>query len=184
MDSTSMDSPPPLRKTLRWVAAGFLLCVQGPGAAEFSRTEWDNPAQAGSSVWIRNGKAKPVRIERLYVRDNGIQRYGEIGLEAGKKKLFLKVDDAKQGQWARLRPEAPAAIRIRAKDSVLISGFQYGNRLRPKKKQAKHLADQYVLELKIVDNAGDSSVVKISQTGESYYIGAASGWNGTGPEEE
>jgi hypothetical protein len=180
-----MDSTPPLRKapgkTLRWAAAGLLLCVQGLGAAEFSRSEWDNPAQAGSSIWIRNDKAKPVRIERLFLRENGIHRYVEIGMEAGGKKLFFKADGAKQGQWFKLESEAPAVIRIRAKDSVLISGFRYGNRLRPKKKQAKHLADQYVLELKIIDNAGDSSVVKISQTGESYYIGAASGWDRPGP---
>lgn len=179
-----MDSTLHLRKTLRWLAAGFLLCVQGPLAVEFSKTEWDNPAQAGSSIWIRNDKAAPVRIERLYVRDNGIHRYGEIGMEAGKKKLFFKVDKAKQGEWAKLKPEAPVAIRIRAKDSVLVSGFQYGSRLRPKKKQAKHLADQYVLELKVIDNAGDSSVVKISQTGESYYIGAAGGWADSGPEKD
>lgn len=164
-----------------WAAAGVLLGVQGPRAAEFSKTEWDNPAQAGSSLWIKNGKAKPARLKLFYVRDNGIHRYGEIALEAGKKKLFFKVEDAKQGQWARLAPEAPAVIRIRARDSLLISGFQYGNRLRPKKKQAKQLAEQYVLELKVIDNAGDSSVVKISQTGESYYIGA-SGWAGSDPD--
>jgi hypothetical protein len=181
MDSISMDSALPLRKTLRWLAAGVLLCLQGPRAAEFSKTEWDNPAQAGSSIWIKNDKARPVRIERLYVRDNGIHRYGEIAMEAGKKKLFFTVDDAKQGQWAKLKSKAPVVIRIRAKDSVLVSGFQYGNRLRPKKKQAKQQADQYVLDLKVIDNAGDSSVVKISQTGESYYIGA-SGWVGPEPD--
>jgi hypothetical protein len=183
MASISMDSALPLRKTL-WLAAGFLLCVQGPRAAEFSRTEWDNPAQAGSSIWIRNGKARPVRIERLFVRDNGIHRYGEIAMQAGGKKLFFKVDSAKQGRWAKLKPKAPVVIRIRAKDSVLISGFQYGNRLRPKKKQVKNPADQYVLELKVIDNAGDSSIVKISQTGESYYIGAASGWPDSGPGKD
>ncbi|MEO6094645.1 MAG: hypothetical protein ABIW76_02850 [Fibrobacteria bacterium] len=174
-----MDSTSHVRKKWAWLAAGFLLCVQGSRAAEFSKAEWDNPAQSGSSIWIRNGKAAPVRIKRLYVRDNGIHRYGEIGIKAGKKKLFFKVDSAKQGKWVKLKTQAPVVIRIRAKDSVLISGFQYGNRLRPRKKQAKHVAEQYVLDLKAIDDAGDSSVVKISQTGENYYIGASGGWPGS-----
>jgi hypothetical protein len=179
-----MDSTLYSRKTLRWLAAGLLLSMLGAQGAGFTKTEWDNPAQAGSSIWIKNDKAAAVRIERLYVRDNGIHRYNEIGLEAGKTKSFFKVGKAKQGQWAKLKPETPAIIRIRAKDSVLVSGFQYGNRLQPKKKQAKHLADQYVLELKIIDNAGDSSVVKISQTGDSYYIGASGGWADSGPDKD
>jgi len=163
---------------------GILIGVQGLQAAGFSKAEWDNPGKAGSSVWLKNGKPTAVRIDFLYVRDNGIHRYGEISMEAGRKKFFFTVGQAKHNEWSRLIPAAPGKIRIRARDSVLVSGFQYGNHLRAKKKPAKILADQYVLELKAVDNTGDSSVVKISQMADSYYIGDNGAWADSGPEKD
>jgi hypothetical protein len=145
---------------------------------EFSRTEWDNPGLAGSAVWLKNDEAKPVRIEAFFVRDNGIRKYSEIALKAGTVKRYFKVTNPAHGQWGRLTPVDGKAVRlrIRPKDSLLIQDFEYGSKLRTKKNK-KVLADQYVLDLKVVDNTGDSSVVKISQVADSYYIGANGSWS-------
>ena len=144
---------------------------------EFSRTEWDNPGLAGSAVWLKNDGTKAVRIQALFVRDNGIRKYNEIAMKAGTVKRYFKVTNPAHSQWGRLTPVDGKAVwlRIRPKDSLLIQDFEYGNRLRTKKNK-KVLADQYVLDLKVVDNTGDSSVVKISQAAESYYIGANGSW--------
>jgi hypothetical protein len=168
---------------ISWMLAPVLVCMLDAQSLEFSKTEWDNPGRAGSAVWLKNGKAQPVRIEALFVRDNGIHKYNEIALKAGAMKRYFKVTNPAHGQWARLTPVDGKAVkmRIRAKDSLLVQEFEYGNKLRAKKAK-KVLADQYVLDLKAVDNAGDSSVVKISQTADSYYIGVNGSWAESAPD--
>lgn len=166
-----------------WMSAPVLVCMLEAQSLEFSKTEWDNPGRAGSSVWLKNDKANPVRIEALLVRDNGIRKYGEIAMKAGAAKRYFKVTKPVHGRWARLTPVDGKAVRlrIRAKDSLLIQDFEYGNRLRAKRNK-KVLADQYVLDLKVVDNSGDSSVVKISQAADSYHIGVNGSWAESAPD--
>jgi hypothetical protein len=169
----------------KWVglAIGLLIGAPGPQAAGFTKAEWDNPGKAGGSLWLKNETAAAVRIDSLFVRDNGIHRYGEIAFKAGPAKMVFRVPKAGHGQWARLIPSGPGGkMRIRARDSLLIQDFEYGNRLA--KRKGKVLADQYVLDLKAVDNTGDSSIVKISQTVDSYYIGANASWTESAPGEE
>lgn len=160
------------------IAAALLIQAQGLGAAEFTKAEWDNPSRPGSSIWIRNPGVMAVRIESFFVRDNGIHTYNEIALKAGPGKRYFKVSHPVHGQWARLTPVDGKAVklRIRAKDSMLVQEFEYGNKLRAKKGK-KVLAEQYVLDLKAIDNTGDSSVVKISQVADSYYIGTNGSWS-------
>lgn len=165
---------------ISWVLAPVLVCMLDAQSLEFSKTEWDNPGAAGSAVWLKNDGTRPVRIEALYVRDNGIRKYNEVALKAGTMKRYFKVTNPAHGQWARLTPVDGRAVRlrIRPKDSLLIQDFEYGNKLRAKRSK-KVLAEQYVLGLKAVDNTGDSSVVKISQTADSYYIGVNGSWTGS-----
>lgn len=168
-----------------WIWAPVLVCMLDAQSLEFSKMEWDNPGRAGSAVWLKNDKAKPVRIEALFVRDNGIHKYNEVAMKAGAAKRYFKVTKPTYGQWARLTPVDGKVVklRIRAKDSLLVQDFEYGNKLRAKKNK-KVLADQYVLDLKVVDNTGDSSVVKISQTADSYYIGFHDSWTESNPAED
>jgi hypothetical protein len=168
-----------------WMSAPVFLCMLDAQSLEFSRAEWDNPGLAGSSVWLRNDETRPVRIEALFVRDNGIHKYNEIALKAGSVKRYFKVTKPAHGQWARLTPVDGKAVklRIRAKDSMLVQEFEYGNKLRVKKAK-QILADQYVLDLKAIDNTGDSSVVKISQASDSYYIGVNGSWNESDQDED
>lgn len=160
-----------------WMSAPVLVCMLEAQSLEFSRTEWDNPGLAGSALWLKNGDAEPVRIEALFVRDNGIRKYGEIAMKAGSAKRYFKVTNPAHGRWARLTPVDGKAVRlrIRPKDSLLIQDFEYGNKLRAKQGK-KDLAEQYVLDLKVVVHGGDSSIVKISQTADNYYIGANGSW--------
>lgn len=166
-----------------WMLAPVLLCMLDAQSLEFSRTEWDNPGLAGSSVWLKNDETKAVRIEALFVRDNGIHKYNEIAMKAGTVKRYFKITNPVHGQWARLTPVDGKAVRlrIRPKDSLLIQDFEYGNKLRAKKGK-KILADQYVLDLKVVGHTGDSSIVKISQTADNYYIGV-NGFGGPSIED-
>ena len=168
---------------ISWMLAPVLLCALESRSLEFSRTEWDNPGLAGSAVWLKNGDTRPVRIEALFVRDNGIRKYDEIAMKAGAEKRYFKVTNPAHGQWARLTPVDGKAVRlrIRPKDSLLVHDFEYGNKLRAKKGK-KVLAEQYVLDLKVVGKTGDSSVVKISQAADSYYIGANGSWAGSRDE--
>jgi hypothetical protein len=169
---------PPLKPGLKAIAAALLIQAQGLAAAEFNKAEWDNPSQPGSCIWIKNPGAMPVRIESFFVRDNGIHTYNEIALKAGPGKRYFKVTHPVHGQWARLTPVdgKTVKLRIRAKDSMLVQEFEYGNKLRAKKGK-KVLAEQYVLDLKAIANTGDTSVVKISQAADSYYIGANGSWS-------
>ncbi|MDB5107012.1 MAG: hypothetical protein JWP91_4701 [Fibrobacteres bacterium] len=153
----------------------FLLLFLLSESLEFSKTEWDNPGQAGSSVWIRNDKAAPVRVEALFVRDNGIRKYDEVALRVGPAKYVYKVEKAGHGKWARLRPIGGGKIRIRARDSLFVRGFEYGSRLQGKKAH-KVLTQEYVLDLKLIDNTGDSCLVKVSESSSKYYIEGAAEW--------
>jgi hypothetical protein len=168
----------------RWMLVPLLVCAHEARSLEFSKEEWDNPGQAGSSIWLRNEKAAPIRIESLFIRDNGIRKFDEVAMEMGTAKLSFAVEKGRHGHWARLVPSGkkPFKIRIGARDSLFVRGFQYGNRLKAKNR--KILAEEYVLDLKLVDNTGDSSVVKVSESASHYYIGGNAGWADSGPEAD
>jgi hypothetical protein len=153
-------------------------------SVEFSQGEWTNPSQPGSSLWLKNGKPRPVVVDSLFVRNIGFQTSDEIALSAGKTRYFFKAGKGKQGQWIPLTSKGKMKkIRLRARDSLMVHGFEYGSRLRAKK-QLKVLSEEYVLDLKLVDNAGDSSIVKVSESAPKYYIDGNPGGADSAPKTE
>jgi hypothetical protein len=156
---------------LRWLVTMLFLSLSAVDsrALEFSQAEWNNPSQAGSSLWLKNRTRKPVTIKAIYVRDKGFKVADEIALTIGTRKYFFVAEKVKRGQWTRLRPRDKKKIRLRAKDSVMVLGFEYGSRLKAKK-QSRLVSEEYVLDLKLVDSAGDSSIVKVSESATKYYI--------------
>ncbi len=158
----------------------MLLLLESSQSIEFSQAEWNNPSQAGSSLWLNNRKRKPVTIEAFYVRNKGFQISDEMALTIGPRKYFFVAEKVKRGQWTRLRPKDKRKIRIKAKDSLMVNGFEYGSRLKAKK-ASKLLSEEYVLDLKLVDNTGDSSIVKVSESTTKYYINGNLDANGPAP---
>jgi hypothetical protein len=152
-------------------------------SVEFSQAEWINPSQPGSSLWLKNRKPRPVIVESAFVRNIGFQTSDEIALSVGPSRFFFKAGQGGQGQWIRLNPKGKKKIRLRARDSLMVHGFEYGSRLNAKK-QSKVLSEEYVLDLKLVDNAGDSSVVKISESAPKYYINGVPDGADPGPKPE
>ena len=80
-----------------WMLAPVFACMVEAQSLEFSKTEWDNPGLSGSAVWLKNDDTKPVRIEALFVRDNGIRKYNEIAMKAGTVKRYFKVTNPAHG---------------------------------------------------------------------------------------
>jgi hypothetical protein len=155
----------------------LLLPLLNAGALEFSKPEWNNPSKPGSSIWLKNGKNKPVRIESAYMKTDGFLTGDEVALKLGRGTYFFKAEKGKPGQWARLKPtKGERKIRIRGGDSLFAAGFEYGNRLKAKKPK-KVVKEEYVLDLKLVDDTGDSAVVKVSEAPTRYIIEGAP--NGT-----
>jgi hypothetical protein len=152
-------------------------------SVEFSRAEWTNPSQPGSSLWLKNRKPRPVIVESIFVRNIGFQTSDEIALSVGRVRFFFKAGKGGQGQWIRLNPKGKKKIRLRARDSLMVHGFEYGSRLKAKK-QAKVLSEEYVLDLKLVDDSGDSSIVKVSESAPKYYINGSPGGNDSGPKPQ
>jgi hypothetical protein len=169
---------------LKLLLIPVFILLRSSESIEFSQTDWTNPSQPGSSLWLKNGRAKPVIVESVFVRNIGFQTSDEIALSAGKTRYFFKAGKAKQGQWIRLDPKGKMKkIRLRARDSLMVHGFEYGSRLKAKK-QSKVLSEEYVLDLKLVDNTGDSSIVKVSESAPKYYIHGNPDGTDSGPKPE
>lgn len=157
----------------------FILLGQS-AAVEFSKPEWTHPARTGSSIWLRNDGSKSVRIDSLFVRNDGIHTGKEVALKLGRRTYRYKAARGMAGQWARLTPvKGTRRIGIRAGDSLMVTHFEYGNHLRSKKPK-KTLTEDYVLDLKLVDNGGDSAIVKISESAPRYIIHGAPDGAGIG----
>ena len=158
---------------LKLLLISVLFLTRYSQSLEFSKPEWIDPGQPGSSVWLKNGTTRPIRIESLFLRNDGFQASDEVALNLGRKKYFFAAEKGKAGQWARLVPKkGDGKIRLRAKDSLLVTGFEYGKRLKAKRSR-KILAEEYVLDLKWIDNTGDSAVLKVSQSAPAYIIKGA-----------
>lgn len=150
-----------------------LILLRPSESLEFSKPEWTDPGQPGSSVWLKNGKPRSVRIESVFLRNDGFQTSDEVALSLGGKKYFFEAEKGKAGTWTRLIPaKGDRKIRLRANDSLLVTGFEYGTRLKAKK-PIKALDEEYVLDLKWIDNGRDSAIVKISQSAPTYIIQGA-----------
>ncbi|MBW8889907.1 MAG: hypothetical protein JF616_19275 [Fibrobacteres bacterium] len=147
----------------------FLFASGSASSAEFSRSDWSNPAQAGSAVWIKNRLARAVTLDSLYVRTLGFRGFGEVAFNAGRRRVCFTLHGDPRGHWARLIPKDRRRIRVRARDSLMITGFECGSRLQAGQ-DAKRAAEEFVLDLKLVDDRGGRSEVKISQLAPSYPI--------------
>ncbi len=161
----------------------LLLGIESAGSAEFSQLEWANPGQAGSSLWIRNPRDHAVALDTLYLRNLGFQSYREVALNAGTRRVVYSVEKNRAGKWARLIPQPGKRLWVRARDSLMLTGLECGSRLAtgPKAKQA---AEDFVVELKLIDNWGDSAKVKATQLATRYYIQDNPGMADSGPKDE
>ena len=88
----------------------FLLLLGASGAAEFSRTEWEDPGRPGSSVWIRNGRGRMVALDAFYIRTSGLRSYREVALTAGSRRLHFTAAGDSRGRWVRLVPRSPRRV--------------------------------------------------------------------------
>jgi hypothetical protein len=165
------------------LAAALCLCLLPAYPAEFSRPEWTNPGQAGSALWIKNDRPKAVALDTLYVRNLGFESYGEVALNAGRKRIYYSIAQDARGRWARLIQKGGRRVWVRARDSLMLSGFECGARLKPGK-GARRAAEEFVLDLKVVDNWGDSARVKVVQSAPRYYIEDNPGMADSGPRDE
>ncbi|MEO7427705.1 MAG: hypothetical protein ABI036_21155 [Fibrobacteria bacterium] len=153
----------------------ILLTLGNSEALEFSQPEWNNPSQGGDSVRLSNKKSKPVTIEAIYVRDKGFKISDEVALTVGSTRYYFMAEKTKRAEWMRLKTKDKRKIRLKAKESLAVRGFEYGSKLKAKP-PAKMLSDEYVLDLKLVEKGGDSSIVKVSESSTKYYInGTADG---------
>ena len=152
----------------------FLLLLGASGAAEFSRTEWEDPGRPGSSVWIRNGRGRMVALDAFYIRTSGLRSYREVALTAGSRRLHFTAAGDSRGRWVRLVPRSPRRVWVRARDSLMLSRFECGLGLHPGKGPGR-AAEEFALELKVVDNWGDSSVVRLFQMEPRYDISDSPG---------
>jgi hypothetical protein len=158
---------------LKLLLISVLILSRPSESLEFSKSEWTDPGQPGSSVWIKNEKPRSVRIESLFLRNDGFQTSEEVALSLGGKKYFFEAEKGKAGAWTRLIPaKGDRKIHLRANDSLLVTGFEYGTRLQAKKPR-KALDEEYVLDLKWIDNGRDSAIVKVSQSAPTYIIQGA-----------
>lgn len=161
-----MPSLPPFAAAL---ALAFALQGGPASSAELSRSDWSNPAQAGNALWIKNRRARAVTLDSLYVRTLGFRGFEEVAFNAGPRRFYFTVRGNPRGHWARLVPKDRRRIRVRARDSLMITGFECGAHLRAAS-GARQAAEEYVLDLKLVDDRGERSQVKISQLTPSYPI--------------
>jgi hypothetical protein len=151
------------------LALVFLLPGGPASSAELSRSDWSNPAQAGSVLWIKNRWTRAITLDSLYVRTLGFRGFEEVAFNAGPRRLYFTVRGNPCGHWARLVPRDRRRLRVRARDSLMITGFECGAHLRAKP-GAKQAAEEFVLDLKLVDGRGKRSQVKISQLTPTYPI--------------
>jgi hypothetical protein len=170
-----MPANPPLVKFL----VVILLLLGASGAADFSRKEWDDPGRSGSSLWIRNGRGRMVALDAFYVRTSGLRTYREVALNAGTRRLHFTAAGDSQGGWVRLVPRSPRRVWVRARDSLMLSRFECGRGLVPGK-GPRRAAEEFALDLKVVDNWGDTSVVRLFQMEPRYDISESPKQGGPG----
>lgn len=155
---------------MRFAILSLLMLVQLVAAEnlEFSKPEWTDPKRTGSTVWLKNSKPRAVYIKSLFLRNDGIRTGDELAMNLGRLKYYFKVEAGGPGEWRKLLPNGGKAIRMRARDSLLLHGFEYGSGLKAKKKRS--LAETFVLDLKMIDYKGDSCVVRVIETEPNYFI--------------
>jgi hypothetical protein len=160
----------------------FSFLAAGPAfAAGFSRAEWIEAGRAGSAVWIKNGMNQAVTLDALFVRTLGFQGFREVAFNAGPRRFRFAVKGDARGHWARLAPMDGRRIRVRARDSLMLSGFECGAHLRGGR-DAKRAAEEFVLDLKVADSRGDTSLLKVMQMAPEYRIPEQPGMADSGPE--
>lgn len=152
-------------------------------ALETSHREWINPSREGSGIWLRNRQAWPLKVEALRIRNTGLITFDLVTMKAGTRLHVFRVGQGK-GKWLPLTPVGKRGIKVAARDSLLISGFALadstarpsgtaGTEASALSAYASHAA--YSLDLKLVDNAGETCRVRITETAPDYSIPGAAG---------
>lgn len=144
------------------------LSIASASAIEISHGVWENPSRAGNAIWLINRHKWPLAVDSLWIRNIGFQTWHEAALKAGGKAHTFAAVTAK-GAWIPLKPKDKRKIRVPARDSLMISGFEIGERLRAGK-ATRAPEEVYSLELRIMDNAGDMVTVKIAEAKPSYIM--------------
>jgi hypothetical protein len=149
---------------------------------EVSQPEWANPSRAGSAIWLINPHKWPMTVDSLWVRNIGFQSWREARFKAGNQVLTYAAKPGK-GQWILLKPRDKRKLRVRAKDSLMVSAFEIGDRLRAGR-AVRAPEEEFSLELRIVDNAGRACKVKIAETKPAYIIETSPDVADSGPGED
>jgi hypothetical protein len=160
----------------------FFLAAGSAFAAGFSRAEWTDAGRSGSAVWLRNGGSRAVTLDALFVRTQGFQGFREVAFNAGPRRFHFTVKGNVRGRWARLIPLDRGRMRVRARDSLMLSGLECGAGLRGGR-DAKRATEEFVLDLKVADSRGDTSQIKVVQMAPEYRIPDPPGMADSGPEE-
>lgn len=137
-------------------------------ALEVSQPEWTHPGRIGSAIWLINPDKRPRMVDSLWVRNIGFQSWREARLKAGGKVRAYAAAPPK-GPWILLKSKDKRKIRVRARDSLMVSGFEIGDRLAAGR-EARARVEEFSLELRIVDNAGKACTVRISEARPAYII--------------
>lgn len=169
-------------KALSLTALTVALCVCAASSLEISQAEWENPSRAGSAIWLINRHKWPVTVDSLWVRNIGFQSWREARLKAGGQERAYAAGPAK-GPWILLKPKEKLKIRVGARDSLMVSGFEIGDRLRAGR-AARAPEEEFSLELRIVDNAGRDCKVKVSEAKPAYIIETSPDVADSGPERD
>jgi hypothetical protein len=173
-----MPAFPPSARAFLFLAA---FAAAPSSAGGFSRAEWIDAGRPGSAVWIRNGWNRPISLDALFVRTLGFQGFREVAFNAGPRRYHFIVKGNPRGHWARLAPVERGRIQVRARDSLMLSGFECGARLRGGQ-DAKRASEEFVLDLKVADSRGDTSQLKVVQMAPEYRIQDQPGIADSGPD--
>lgn len=158
------------------------LCICAASSLEVSQAEWENPSHTGSAIWLINRHKWPLTVDSLWVRNIGFQSWREARLKTGSQVRFYAAEPVK-GQWILLKPREKRKIRVGARDSLMVSGFEIGDRLRAGR-AARAPEEEFSLELRVVDNSGKTCKVKIAEAKPAYIIETSPGVADSGPEKD
>lgn len=176
-----MPAFPPSARAFLPLAFLATLAAGPLSAGGFSRAEWIDAGRAGSAVWIRNAGSRPISLDALFVRTLGFQGFREVAFNAGPRRYHFAVKGDVRGHWVRLVPVERGRIKVRARDSLMLSGFECGARLRGGQ-DARRAAEEFVLDLKVADSGGDTSRLKVVQMAPEYRIQDQPGIADSGPD--
>ncbi len=169
------------------LAWAWLTVSAQAGSLQFSKDEWKDPGQLGSLVWLRNPGSKTARLEKVFLKSDGLVTFARLSLKIGPATYVFKPSKTTRGLWiGAIDPQAGKRgrrngaskasrggfrqpLRIRARDSVAVSGLEWSHHQSATPTETK-LYESFYLELTVQPLRGEPCAVKISQSAAQYII--------------